>query len=462
MECTNDEMLEYTSYTCKEDVLANFQNGIQMLKDFSFEAFRKKSILVCGGMLGFDKGLSQFLNMWSEKQKNLFLLSEVTAQYRRYTNEKIRFSHICTPHLLAKEIILFEMSIPVSKEMIDLYENKEYIRHAVQNLEERYQRLGDGYAIAWCYYAYEYITELLNRLQPVKVILWNEFYAFHHIFRHLCLEMDIPILYMEFGCLPGTLCIERNGQQGESDPSRKHFEFKYKRINHTEYSDAIQTIKYLRESELNRNMQPALFVNRNILSYYAPNRKVISYIGQNDYESGFRPYTDTTKKYHSPIFQSTLEGLEYLHVLAIKNNWNLVFKPHPTIYALEKEHDFYKQYSSIKVVTEVNINSLLDCSDLIITIFSQVAYIALIREKPVLVLGYNQLRRKGCVYETFTKRKIESTIMKALKYGYTNKQRKRFYTHSAQLLKYYLYDDNVERALRFGQNLKSLVKNIRD
>ncbi|MFV0364644.1 MAG: hypothetical protein ACK5LL_16365 [Suipraeoptans sp.] len=459
-KCTDEEKLEYMAYEGEKDFFDNLEKGIKDLNEYKYENDPEKTVLVCGGMMGFDKGLSHFLNAWDRKQGYLFLLSEVTAQYRRYTHERIKFPHICTPHLLAKEIILFNMNISITDAMLKLYKKNKYIIEAVDGLETMYGSLGDGYAIAWCYYADIYIKLLLKKINPKQVVLWNAFYPFHHIFKNICKEMNIPVSYIEFGCIPGTICIENEGQQGESITARHYIRERVKRTSSNEKAEAINIIEFLRKSGLNRNKQPKADFDFQIMKYYKPGRKSIVYMGQYDYESGMYPNTTAAKKYHSPIFISTLEGLKYIQILAIKNNWNLIYKAHPIMTKLYKRREHVNKVSvedvEIDSVEHVNINSLIDSMDMVITILSQSAYIALIRAKPVLMLGYSQLRGKGCVYQAKVKKHIERKIKTALHKGYTAQQRNNFYCHVAQLLKNNLYDDGVERVLRYGKSVDSI------
>ncbi len=448
---TEEERQEYLAYKGAGNFFENLEQGIQSLNRFPFHEYEGKSVLICGGMVAFDKGLTAFLNRWYSKQKNLFFLSEVTAQYRRYTAERVEMPHICTPHLLAKEIILLGMDIPVDEGMLKIYGRKRYIREAVNNMQARYPALGKGYAVAWSYYSYLYLMELLRALRPVQVVMWNEFYAFHHILQGICKELKIPVLYMEFGCLPGTICIEGHGQQGESLPARKYKFFRRLAVSSSQIETAARVLAFLKQSGLNRNIQPLHSVADAQLVHYKSGRKTVLYMGQNDFESGMCPYTRKARRYHSPIFKTTLEALEYLSVLAIKDNWNLIFKPHPLVVSLG--HTYTGKQENIDIVSDVNVNMLIDRADLVITILSQAAYIALIREKPVLMLGYTQLRGKRCTYEAFAKRQVPNQILTALEKGYTKEQKAQFARHAAQLLNYYLYDDGVEREIRFGMDL---------
>ncbi|MDL2302283.1 hypothetical protein LJC58_08005, partial [Lachnospiraceae bacterium OttesenSCG-928-D06] len=216
---TRKERKEYLAYKSSNDFFNNLESGLADLKENDLGSL-ENCVLICGAMAGFDNGILNFLNNYACYLKRLgfnsFLLSEVAGEYKRYTKKYITFPYMCTPHLLSKEIVLPNLRIQVSKEMTELLVEKEYINDVILNLEKRHPSLGNGYALAWSYYAYKYINILLDKLSPVKVILWNQFYAFHVILKRICNERGITLIYMEFGNVPGTISIETVGQQGES------------------------------------------------------------------------------------------------------------------------------------------------------------------------------------------------------------------------------------------------------
>ena len=73
------------------------------------------------------------------------------------------------------------------------------------------------------------------------------------------------------------------------------------------------------------------------------------------------------------------------------------------------------------------------------------------------MLGYNQLKAKGCVYEAYDALKIEDEILKALKNGLTRKQKDSLFTHIAQLCKYYLYGDFTNHDISYGKSINELT-----
>ena len=112
---SQEEANEYLAYPNPQDVLGNLESGVRQILVIGFQ--EKDTVLIYGGMMGFDKGLSAFFNRWGRRQEHVFLLSQVTAQFRRYTDERMTMPFICTPHLLAKEMVVSGMDIPVTDEM---------------------------------------------------------------------------------------------------------------------------------------------------------------------------------------------------------------------------------------------------------------------------------------------------------------------------------------------------------
>ncbi len=448
---TEEEKKEYLAYHSYNDVLENFH---QRLSEYEINLLEKNrnSVLIAGGMIGFDKGISSFLNQWYGLDKRLFLLSEVTAENRRYTKERIVMPYICTPHLFAKEIVITGMEIPLVNKLKHKCDEVTYLRHARENYEARYRgQLGKGYAYNYVWNAYEYLKEVISILQPSQVIMWNEFYAFHTILKGICVDKKIQLAYMEFGCIPGTFCIESRGQQGESIPAINPRHFEEKSISAHEIERTKEVLNYLKQSKANRNIQPNSLFDTSTLKYYDENRKTIVFYGHNEFESGIFPYTYKSKKYHSPIFRSSNDAVKFLADFAYKNNLNIIYKMHPIMVSLGFADDL--EIQGVDIVNDVDINELIDFADVNVTILSQVAYISSIREKATLMLGYTQISGKGCVYEAYSKYKVKKTLLKALNSGPTLIQKNKFIQHCTRLLKYYLYDDMTHEEIKFGKRM---------
>lgn len=185
-------------------------------------------------------------------------------------------------------------------------------------------------------------------------------------------------------------------------------------------------------------------------------RPTVFFAGQSDISSGMCTVSiEKARIYHSPIFKSSVEAGIYIADLCKKNDWNYIYKPHPLNAGIEKRDEFPDNTIYIEFG---DINSLIDISDVTVTILSQTNYICMIRHKPVVMLGYNQTKGTGCTYESFEKDKIEYTIRLALKDGFSKKQEQAFLIHIAQLIRYYLYDDLQEREIRYGRKIPDCIE----
>lgn len=411
------------------------------------------NILVCGDIVSYDKGICNFLNRASKNtaDKIFVLISEATWVTDENTKKKIHFPFFMVPEFLAKNRYLSHGRVRIDNATKIELQKREYLRWAVENLKERHNDMTKGYAEIWAVNAYNYYCQIFDILHPSKIIIWNQFHALHHIIEGVAREKNIEIIYMEFGSIPGTFALENTGQMGESFPARHADEFMKKKVSENEISCAGDILNYLKSSKLNRNIQ--VHGNLNLLKNKIKlNRPIIFYAGQNDYESGISPYTENTLEFHSPVFKSSDEAACFLAQLAKKNDWNIIYKPHPIMTLIGKKAKNIPR--NVIVIDSFDINELIDFADITITILSQTAYIALIREKPVCMLGYTQLKGKGCTYEAFEKEIIEEKISAAIQDGYIEEMRDNFKKHTAQMLKYALYDDMLERDIRYGQDIK--------
>lgn len=332
---------------------------------------------------------------------------------------------------------------------------KGYLHNAVENMFVFYQGKTSKEHCAcmvWCMYLYA--KAVLDFLKPLYLICHGTVSTQNELLWHMCKERNIAVLSMHEGVLPGTVTFDIGGDVGESFPAIYREDFSELDVTNKDLENADHVWAYLYASKLNRKQQPqtdCLAYIESRLDYGCP---VIFFAGQNDVGSRMVPYTAHSKKYQSPVFQSSIEACLYLAKLCKQNHWNLVYKPHP--YYIQSELN-RRLPSNVIYVENGDINDLIDISDVTITILSSTNYIALIRHKPVVMLGYNQIRGKGCTYEAFQKEHIEKAIMDALQYGFTKEQQSAFRKHIAQCLKYYLYDDLQDRPIRYGRALPKCI-----
>lgn len=283
--------------------------------------------------------------------------------------------------------------------------------------------------------AFRFTEKLVQRLDPAMIIIWNQFHPLSVIAHMVAEQHQIKTAFIEYGLLPGTLNFDLCGQMGESEVARWPEIFNSKSINGNDIDTAAQVVRDLRKSGVNRRpqMQPTDLMKE--LEARAKGRPIILFAGHNDHASGISPYDEKVKTLHSPIFQNSYQAANHLAELAGKNGWFIVYKPHPFAQKAQR----VQQSNDIAVIGNVDVNACIDIATCVITVLSQVSYVSLIREKPLVMLGYNQLRGKGCIYQAETISDIVPCIRAAVDDGITPEQRAAWINHVARLLKYYLY-----------------------
>lgn len=391
--------------------------------------------LIFSDFLEFDKGVCDFVNRRAVPASEWLLLSEAGWIRDEVAREKIQLSVIKLPLLLAHNLYARDVDLlRLPKDAKQYVQGKEYLRLAAKGLRGAYPDMAVGYEYAVCMYADKIIRSIIECWRPLLITLWNSFYPFHAIIRVISEEEKIPLRYMEFGNIPGTIIVEELGQMGESIPARYPEKFLEIPVSDAEYRRAQKHIKDLRISGLNRNIQRNGSGLAEIMERLKTNRPVIFYAGQNDFASGLQPYTDNSRKYHSPIFKSSDETAVFLAGLCEKNDWNLIYKPHPMMLLCT---DRYKLPENVIYIEEGDINAIIDLSDVIVTILSSMSYVALIREKSVVMLGYTHLKGQGCTYEAFAKDEVKAQIREAIQAGRRTKMYEEFLGHVVRLGKYY-------------------------
>ncbi|MEY8283636.1 hypothetical protein AALA13_07390 [Lachnospiraceae bacterium 50-23] len=372
--------------------------------------------------------------------------------------------------LFMAPIILQKNSVPIMPSGIAglnedekaLFNKYDFLGNAGKNLSRKYavtEEYADQYSLA----AHEYAQKILSVVKPKCILLWNMYSPWHLILDKVCKQKKIPVVYMESGLLPGTYAFETMGQMGGSYPALMSKEFCSLPVTNEEIETARRIKEQLYKNKLNRwSISDASVYDSSekdrILGLLDKTRPTILYAGQNDFDSGLFPYTAETKKIHSPAFVSSDEAAVFLGKLAKKNRWNMIYKRHPMMQGRAE----VLLPKNIIVSNKMDIHDAIDVADLTITILSQTSYVALIRNKPALMLGYHQLCGKGCAYEAYERSDIEDTIKKALNKGFTVEMQKSFQVHMAQLCRYYLYTDFIDGRVTFGKSEKYLIKYLKN
>ncbi len=305
----------------------------------------------------------------------------------------------------------------------------------------------------------EFMEKLFYREKPNLCIIYGQFTGFHIALRLICEQNNVPYVFTELGLLPGTTCFEQAGQMAESLVAQESGKFLELSVDDNDISIASRYLDFARSNSLSRRPQTEEEkVPQLLMDIKQKKRKVIFYAGQNDYHSGIQPSWLPKARTHSPFFINTLDALQYLLRLAEKNDWQILFKPHPRIE--DRQLDFRPFFADrLTYATGANIFECLRESDVTVTILSGgVAYEALIHNRPLVMLGCNQISGKGCAYEITSRQETEEMILEALKGKGRDEKHENWMKHVAQICKYYLFSMDKEISDIIGRDVDEAAR----
>lgn len=352
------------------------------------------------------------------------------------------------PTIMAPNVFCYESFLKTIDESIDeTFYNKEeaIILKATERLKKFCPKIEHECAVMQVICMLKYIDAVLEILEPQCLFLSWHRNVRSMLIEYRCKQNNI-IIYAAPGVIPGTYLFDTLGEMGRCLPNYNIVKFRESYVSEEDIINARNLIAELRRTGESRKVQQDIEVEH--LFEENRMRPTIMFAAQPD--TDFTPYDEEVRNHYSPIFETSREAGIAISKLCKENGWNYIFKSHPMYPQDGIENELAE---GTIYVEQGDINKLIDAVDLVITIQSSVSYTAMIRNKPIVMLGYNQMRGKGCVYEAFDFPNIEKTIKQALLCGVTEQQRNKFIIHVAQLLKYYLYDD-----LSHGNNLRG--KNV--
>lgn len=287
--------------------------------------------------------------------------------------------------------------------------------------------------LAW---TYRFTRASLAKHLPGLMIVWNQFHPLSRVALMAAASCGVPVAFVEYGMLPGTLSFDFSGQMGESDVVQDSLNGALDPLSPDDLRRGEAALATLVGERSNRRPQEPLGSTRDAVVQRAAGRPIILFAGHNDNASGTFPYDENAKRNHSPIFASSREAAEYLADIARENGWFLIYKPHP----FAAKAQAIPETDHVAVFNDYDIHDCVELADCVTTTVSQVSYVALLHRKPLAMFGYNQLRGSGCCFQANRLEEVVPGVRAVLDSGFTEAQEAAFTRHVARLLRDYLYE----------------------
>ncbi len=300
---------------------------------------------------------------------------------------------------------------------------------------------------------------LWKTIKPNLVLTWNGFVSIQKVLTKLSKYYKIPVFYLERGLMPGKLSIYKEGINYGSEIGGD----KWHKLNPP----------YPTEKEI--------ILVKNYCSNLAKKEESLVPIGEKISEDTLKEKLNIPKKnriiflplqiendsnilFYSPHYSSFLEIIKDIqNVLKDIKNTTLIIKPHPENKSrIEEIKSIIIEKS--RIVTDINIYSLLAVSDIVITVNSTVGLEALTLYKPVIVLGQAIYGNKGFTYDLKEKIELSDLIFQALSDANSGAFNERdFFRFFVYILKNILFNLDFNEDCWNSRNniLKNVIKEMK-
>ncbi len=262
----------------------------------------------------------------------------------------------------------------------------------------------------------------------------------------ICDHFNINHFYIHEGPVFNTLILDKIGEMGVSSICTDPNTFNSLSIDPNDREKAISIIENISKNDLDRKKQTEKgSVTRIVNQLKSRYSAIIFYSGVNDWNTGILPRTEEESYIHSPYFSGTQDALLHLLEIAERNNWLVLFKPHPNI----KFSEDTPKSENLIVLHNANASECIRVSDITVTLVSSLAYNAMNLKKPVVMLGKIQLQVSNSIYFPKNKDNIEKTVVNALNLKDYDEIYNNYLNHITRLMKYYLIPYHEEKSSIF-------------
>ena len=310
---------------------------------------------------------------------------------------------------------------------------------------------------------YIYASEAIDFYRPDLAMCICTTGLFGKVVKNLCKEKHIPLCDMEWGVLPGTISFDLEGHMAESWICSHSDHFNALPLCEDDLTKAKEYLSIADDPELSRNKPQKIRndVYENLSVLKKSGKKLILYMESNSAGSGNTYVDERIAKVHSPYFKDDSEGYNaILKVCKNHENWHIIYKPHPISITRGLRTKIDEHNTTI--IYEGSLQECLMLSDASVTLLSQSAYISLIYNVPVILLGNLQLNSSDAAYVYRSNIPLEDLLNSALNQGFTEKQKESFLKHVARVMKYYVYSANEKvkcrNSMEMAQDLFSILQ----
>jgi len=242
--------------------------------------------------------------------------------------------------------------------------------------------------------------------QPCMVFTWDGTRIESNMPAEIARNHNLPVYFFERGFFPNTLVLDPEGVNYRSYIAGDGWNEVTVSVSG---DDSVKVLDYI--DQYHRNAETVVKQSQKKISkaelykdlQIPEHNKIMLFPLQIE--------SDANILFFSPLFKSMIDIITFIQNLLEQefSDYTLVIKPHP------EDKDRISELQNIlnpksRLVLDVHLHSLIQASDTILTVNSNVGLESLTYYKPVIVLGKSIYSHKGATYDIEQKADIVSTL----------------------------------------------------
>ncbi len=244
------------------------------------------------------------------------------------------------------------------------------------------------------------VLESLELSPSDTVVIFSEHSSGARILIAEARKQNAKLIFSEYGELPGTIFVSECGMFHESWPSRNREQFNRLPVSEPVKSWANSRLKELVEKRVSTKTYHSAANEGELLSGLDKYDAVIYVNAVQPFMSGLLPRRSSFSREYSPFFDSNLDMLSAVADVALANDWLVLFKNHPNIeksqpWAAISENTWG---SHVRLLGDIDIYSVFEAADAMISLGSKSTFLALACGVPVLLAGPYSISEESLKY----------------------------------------------------------------
>lgn len=286
------------------------------------------------------------------------------------------------------------------------------------------------------YITYLVIDDIRKNEKPTTIFQWGSYLPLQRFMKKYFEKNNIKVIHSEFGMLPGTIIFEDNYINSFSLMNNKIY-YNSLVVDKYDLKFAENSIEKIRNNQLsNKDYSKKLDASKSQFNFDSFS-KVVFIAGIVEIPGGLKPYHLDPNPNFSPLFKSNQEIVDYIDKVALELNYLVLYKEHPLVRSYPKQQVSSKGLKCTRIIDKsVDIYSILDISDVTITIGSSVSYLSMILNLPCINLGKNSASSKDIFMEVNSIEELKTMLVNSF---YIENSETNFIKYIAKELKYHMF-----------------------